>query len=1081
MADEADYKFWGQAIEDEEESRLGQRRKDVRDPAATRALPLHKQEVTDEEGRRRFHGAFTGGYSAGYFNTVGSKAGWQPGTFRSSRDSREAVQQSVEQYLDEDELEELRRTNLQTSAEYDTFGSTAAELARRAATDAATERPSAIPGLLPDELVVPVADSVGIRLLQKMGWRLGKGIGVGGDAPTPDDEAAEQQQAGSAGGSGDGATAAAAAATARRKRRWGQHVSVAAENTALHLLAPKTDVHGLAFDPFKAAEEFRRLKEQRQAAARPGADAAGGGQAGKRRRGIAFGSGALDDENEDGYGAGVTLEDYVTHDDVGDYDAEVEVGAVSRSRAPKLRRSGLGDRLAQKGYSFEIAEEEEEEDEQGALEWHQPHRQPQYALPGRAAPLLLHSKEQAQGKSGLVPGFVRATVTVAFTYFPPPRLPPNYVPVHRVRQPPPEAEAQRPSAALAPAPPQAPPPDDAELRQAIDSLAFFVARNGLIFENMARQRQEKEGRHAFLSGGLGADYYRWRVHSLRAIIQPQQQQQQRRRKQPLAIGQRSAPLSADERGAMLGEQPLAAATAGAAAAGPEGWATGVPEGQQAAAAAIAAGQAQQALRRQLLQVAEGDRQRLQQLLSRNFVAAETQDMLHPDAKAAAMSGLRPGAPAPPPRPPAGTAAERAAVTAAAAAAAGATPAGAATEAAGGGLALRVQRPAAQQGPAQRQLPVRRSEEWRPQALLCKRFNVPDPYQGRPAELQMSRFRTDHLVLPDTAAAVASSLTAVPDGAQDFLLPPSVATAIKEAEAKQQLQFMQGGGGGAMAAEQPGAQPQDAAGAADAFLSSLSDMLGGGGGGSGGPAAAGDGGVPPPLPPGLPPPLDPLQQQQQQQQEEEAAAREEEEAEEAAAERPVDLFKAIFEDSEEEEEEEEEVEAQERQLGQQPAAAALATADGADHGGLQAGPQQHAQQQAQQQQQQGQHADTTFGFAKLRQQGRPPPLPPPLPMLPPPPRSGAVPAAAAAAVAEGGLDEATKLRVQEALRALGKGSKRDKRSGSKKKKKGKEKEKEKERKERKEKKPSRHKSSKHKRHSRRGSDGSGSSSDGSDSD
>lgn len=47
---------------------------------------------------------------------VGSKAGWQPGTFRSSRDSREAVQQSVEQYLDEDELEELRRTNLQVAA-----------------------------------------------------------------------------------------------------------------------------------------------------------------------------------------------------------------------------------------------------------------------------------------------------------------------------------------------------------------------------------------------------------------------------------------------------------------------------------------------------------------------------------------------------------------------------------------------------------------------------------------------------------------------------------------------------------------------------------------------------------------------------------------------------------------------------------------------------------------------------------------------------------------------------------------------------------------------------------------------------
>ena len=40
------------------------------------------------EGRRRFHGAFTGGYSAGFFNTVGSKEGWAPATFKSSREQR---------------------------------------------------------------------------------------------------------------------------------------------------------------------------------------------------------------------------------------------------------------------------------------------------------------------------------------------------------------------------------------------------------------------------------------------------------------------------------------------------------------------------------------------------------------------------------------------------------------------------------------------------------------------------------------------------------------------------------------------------------------------------------------------------------------------------------------------------------------------------------------------------------------------------------------------------------------------------------------------------------------------------------
>ena len=46
------------------------------------------QEVTDAEGRRRFHGAFTGGYSAGFYNTVGSLEGWEPKTFKSSREQR---------------------------------------------------------------------------------------------------------------------------------------------------------------------------------------------------------------------------------------------------------------------------------------------------------------------------------------------------------------------------------------------------------------------------------------------------------------------------------------------------------------------------------------------------------------------------------------------------------------------------------------------------------------------------------------------------------------------------------------------------------------------------------------------------------------------------------------------------------------------------------------------------------------------------------------------------------------------------------------------------------------------------------
>lgn len=43
--DEGEYFYhtFGTPVEQEMETRAGQRHKDVRDPAATRALPLHKQ------------------------------------------------------------------------------------------------------------------------------------------------------------------------------------------------------------------------------------------------------------------------------------------------------------------------------------------------------------------------------------------------------------------------------------------------------------------------------------------------------------------------------------------------------------------------------------------------------------------------------------------------------------------------------------------------------------------------------------------------------------------------------------------------------------------------------------------------------------------------------------------------------------------------------------------------------------------------------------------------------------------------------------------------------------------------------
>lgn len=89
-------------------------------------------EVRDEEGRRRFHGAFTGGFSAGYYNSVGSKEGWQPRAWQSSRGSRGAAPaQRPEDFMDDDDG--LLGRELEAQLPYDTLGEQARRLGREQA------------------------------------------------------------------------------------------------------------------------------------------------------------------------------------------------------------------------------------------------------------------------------------------------------------------------------------------------------------------------------------------------------------------------------------------------------------------------------------------------------------------------------------------------------------------------------------------------------------------------------------------------------------------------------------------------------------------------------------------------------------------------------------------------------------------------------------------------------------------------------------------------------------------------------------------------------------------------------------
>jgi hypothetical protein len=55
------------------------------------------------------------------------------------------------------------------------------------------------------------------------------------------------------------------------------------------------------------------------------------------------------------------------------------------------------------------------------------------------------------------------------------------------------------------------PPEDPELRRTIEAMAPFVARNGPAFEAVAVKENAKKHTFSFLTGGAGAEYYRWRV------------------------------------------------------------------------------------------------------------------------------------------------------------------------------------------------------------------------------------------------------------------------------------------------------------------------------------------------------------------------------------------------------------------------------------------------------------------------------------------------------------------------------------------------------------------------------------------
>ncbi|KAG2141951.1 hypothetical protein DEU56DRAFT_795742 [Suillus clintonianus] len=197
-------------------------------------VPLWKQEVRDEKGRRRLHGAFTGGFSAGYFNTVGSKEGWTPSTFVSSRSDRANNKNRPsrpEDFMDDEDLTGMREDQklVDEHEQMDLLGGTQDEMSKRG--EGADDK-DAITLALEQSLLPAPKDSVGARILKKMGWRIGQGVGpritwrqremaFGRDPDVPTDDIDEEAK---------------------------KHL-YAPRDTPLIIVERKDNFHGLGYDP----------------------------------------------------------------------------------------------------------------------------------------------------------------------------------------------------------------------------------------------------------------------------------------------------------------------------------------------------------------------------------------------------------------------------------------------------------------------------------------------------------------------------------------------------------------------------------------------------------------------------------------------------------------------------------------------------------------------------------------------------------------------------------------------------------------------------------------------------------------
>ncbi|PKA63863.1 hypothetical protein AXF42_Ash004873 [Apostasia shenzhenica] len=514
-SDEEDFVFYGTPIEREEDT-SARKRKAIVEAGSFRNMPSWKQEVRDEEGRRRFHGAFTGGFSAGYYNSVGSKEGWTPQAFTSSRKNRsEMKNQSIYSFLDDEDIKDMGGKVLDTSLKFDTFGFTAVDLARKQAEKEQKNRPSAIPGPVPDELILPASSSIGIKLLLKMGWRQGHSL--------------KETKANSLYDARREARKALLAFSGNLREQ--SHIEAGQYNSGEYPEMEADSVFSSQNTPILLGIKGTKILLPSPTSSRAvGVHAVSTAARGHFCRLAKQGEGSWLAPTQGGR-IGLSLMSLTQARSLCGSLACVHLGRHHRKYAPGFGIGALEelDIEDEDIYSsgIEIVGTVVQEDE-----------------PSRS--ITTDGPRLENTKQGVLRGFrVASNSDYNLERFPPPVIPLDFKPHYQFASP-----LDTLDKFLEPPPPEVPPPEDESLKILIDGFANLVGRCGKIFEDLSREKNKSNPLFSFLSGGSGHNYYSWKLWEAKRRHSDQQ------KPSDVLSHPSDRSMTADTRGRILGERPL---------------------------------------------------------------------------------------------------------------------------------------------------------------------------------------------------------------------------------------------------------------------------------------------------------------------------------------------------------------------------------------------------------------------------------------------------------------------------------------------------------------------------------------------